>query len=121
MGVRAINLPIEFPHTTDCETLQKQIEGLIVSRNHFQSLNWKEEVDANQNYLDAKKKWYEQYGCETKILQSQVEVVKDLADTFKEQDKARITPQTDKQVKNRIIIGATVILASLLIIVLRKK
>lgn len=121
MGVRAINLPIEFPHTTDCETLQKQIDGLIVSRNHFQSLNWKEEVLANQNYLDAKKKWYEQYGCETKILENQVEVVKELADTFKEQDKARLTPQTDKQVRNRIIIGASVILISVLIIALRKK
>lgn len=122
MAVLSKDLSKEFPYTDNCEVLAQQIELLIINKDYWSRQFNNSESDATNNFLLAKKKWYEVYGCISKVQAIKIKVVGDVVDNFTDIDKARIESKTDADVKKRNIIGASVLVLGLgMIIFLSKK
>lgn len=122
MAVSSKDLAKEFPYTDDCELLARQIELLVINKDYWARQFNNTEADATNNFLMAKKKWYDVYGCVSKVEAIKQKDVSSIIETYTEQDKARIEAKTSTEVKKRNIIGGSVlVLALLMIIFLSKK
>jgi hypothetical protein len=122
MAVLSKDLSKEFPYTDNCELLAKQIDLLVINKEYWSRQFNNAEADATNNFLMAKKKWYDVYGCISKVEEIRQKDVKSIIETYTEQDKARIEAKTSAEVKKRNLIGASVlVLALVMIIFLSKK
>jgi len=122
MAVLSKDLSKEFPYTDNCELLASQIELLIINKDYWSRQFNNFESGATNNFLLAKKKWYEVYGCISKVETIKQKDVSSVIETYTEQDKARIKSKTDADVKKRNIIGGSVLVLGLgMIIFLSKK
>jgi hypothetical protein len=122
MAVLSKDLSKEFPYTDNCELLAKQIDLLVINKEYWSRQFNNTEADATNNFLMAKKKWYDVYGCISKVEEIRQKDVKSIIETYTEQDKARIEAKTSAEVKKRNLIGGSVlVLALVMIIFLSKK
>lgn len=121
MAVLSKDLAKEFPYTDDCELLSRQIELLVINKDYWSRQFNNFEADATNNYLIAKKKWHDVYGCVSKVETIKQKDVSSIIDTYTEQDKLRIQAKTDLEVKKRNIIGGSVLILALLMIVFLSK
>lgn len=117
MAISSGNLSKEFPYTEDCELLAKQIDLLVINKDYWSRQFNQGEANATNNFLMAKKKWYDVYGCLSKVEAIKMKDVSSVIQTYTEQDKARIEAQTASEVKKRNIIGASVLVLALVMIV----
>jgi hypothetical protein len=121
MAILSKDLAKEFPYTDDCELLARQIELLVINKDYWSRQFNNAEADATNNFLMAKKKWYDVYGCVSKVEEIRQKDVKSIVETFTEEDKLRIGKKTDAEVKKRNIIGASVLVIALVMIVFLSK
>ena len=121
MAISSSNLSKEFPYTEDCELLAKQIDLLVINKDYWSRQFNQGEANATNNFLMAKKKWYDVYGCLSKVEAIKMKDVSSVIQTYNEQDKARIEAQTSAEVKKRNLIGASVLVLSLLMILFINK
>ena len=121
MAISSGNLSKEFPYTEDCELLAKQIDLLVINKDYWSRQFNQGEANATNNFLMAKKKWYDVYGCLSKVEAIKMKDVSSVIQTYTEQDKARIEAQTASEVKKRNIIGASVLVLALVMIVFLSK
>lgn len=122
MAILSKDLSKEFPYTDNCELLAKQIDLLVINKEYWSRQFNNTEADATNNFLMAKKKWYDVYGCISKVEEIRQKDVKSIIETYTEQDKARIEAKTSAEVKKRNLIGGSVlVLALVMIIFLSKK
>jgi len=121
MAVLSKDLSKEFPYTDNCELLAKQIDLLIINKDYWSRQFNNSEADATNNFLLAKKKWYDIYGCISKVEAIKMKDVGSIIETYSEQDKARIEAKTDADVKKRNIIGGSVLVLGLLMIIFLSK
>ena len=122
MAVLSKDLSKEFPYTDNCELLAKQIDLLIINKEYWSRQFNNSEADATNNFLLAKKKWYDVYGCISKVEAIKQKDVSSIIENFTDIDEARIESKTDVDVKKRIIIGGSVLVLGLgMIIFLSKK
>jgi hypothetical protein len=121
MAVSSGNLSKEFPYTEDCELLAKQIELLVINKDYWSRQFNQGEANATDNFLMAKRKWYDVYGCLSKVEAIKMKDVSNIISTYREQDKSRIGQQTASEVKKRNIIGASVLVLALVMIVFLSK
>ena len=122
MAILSKDLAKEFPYTDNCELLAQQIELLIINKDYWSRQFNNAEADATNNFLLAKKKWYEVYGCISKVESIKMKDVSSVIETFAEIDENRIESKTSSDVKIRNIIGASVLILGLgMIIFLSKK
>jgi hypothetical protein len=122
MAVLSKDLSKEFPYTDNCELLAQQIDLLIINKDYWSRQFNNFESGATNNFLLAKKKWYEVYGCVAKVETIKMKDVGDVIGVFTDIDEARIESKTDADVKKRIIIGGSVLVLGLgMIIFLSKK
>jgi hypothetical protein len=113
MAVLSKDLSKEFPYTNNCELLAQQIDLLIINKDYWSRQFNNSESDATNNFLLAKKKWYEVYGCISKVEAIKIKDVGDVIKNFTDIDLARIELTTDADVKKRNIIGASVLVLGL--------
>ncbi len=121
MAISASNLSKEFPYTENCELLAKQIDLLVINKDYWSRQFNQGEANATDNFLMAKKKWYDVYGCLSKVEAIKMKDVSSVIQTYNEQDKARIEAQTSAEVKKRNLIGGSVLVLALLMIVFLSK
>lgn len=122
MAVLSKDLSKEFPYTDNCELLARQIDLLIINKDYWSRQLNNTESNATNNFLLAKKKWYEVYGCISKVESIRQKELGEVIENFTEIDKDRIESKTSLEVKKRTIIGGSVlVLALLMIIFLTKK
>jgi hypothetical protein len=121
MAVSSSNLSKEFPYTENCELLAKQIDLLVINKDYWSRQFNQGEANATDNFLMAKKKWYDVYGCLSKVEAIKMKDVSSVIQTYNEQDKARIEAQTSAEVKKRNLIGGSVLVLALLMIVFLSK
>jgi hypothetical protein len=121
MAVLSKDLSKEFPYTDNCELLASQIDLLIINKDYWSRQFNNSEADATNNFLMAKKKWYEVYGCISKVETIKQKDVSSVIETYTEQDKTRIESKTDADVKKRNIIGGSVLVIGLLMIIFLSK
>ena len=122
MSILSKDLSKEFPYTDNCELLARQIDLLIINKEYWSRQLNETESNATNNFLSAKKKWYDVYGCINKVESIKQKDLGDVIGNFTEIDKARIESKTSSEVKKRNIIGGSVlVLALLMIIFLTKK
>lgn len=122
MAVSSKDLSKEFPYTENCELLAQQIELLIINKDYWSRQFNNFESGATNNFLSAKKKWFDIYGCISKVEAIKMKGVGDVIENFKDIDEARIDLKTDADVKKRIIVGGSVLVLGLgMIIFLSKK
>ena len=121
MAVSSSNLSKEFPYTENCELLAKQIDLLVINKDYWSRQFNQGEANATNNFLMAKKKWYDVYGCLSKVEAIKMKDVSSVIQTYNEQDKARIEAQTSAEVKKRNLIGGSVLVLALLMIVFLSK
>jgi|LakMenEpi09Nov12_1017454.scaffolds.fasta_scaffold04826_2 hypothetical protein len=118
MAVSSKDLAKEFPYTEDCELLAKQIDLLVINKEYWSRQSNNSEADATNNYLSAKRKWYNVYGCLSKVNAIKMKDVSGVFNAFGEEDKLRIEKQIASEVKKRNIIGLSVLMVSLLMIII---
>jgi hypothetical protein len=121
MAISSGNLSKEFPYTEDCELLAKQIDLLVINKDYWSRQFNQGEANATNNFLMAKKKWYDVYGCISKVEAIKQKDVSSIIDTYTEQDKARIEAKTSEEVKKRNLIGGSVLVLALVMIVFLSK
>ena len=121
MAVSSSNLSKEFPYTENCELLAKQIDLLIINKEYWSRQFNNSEADATNNFLLAKKKWYDVYGCISKVEAIKQKDVSSIIENFTDIDEARIESKTDVDVKKRIIIGGSVLVLGLGMIIFLSK
>jgi hypothetical protein len=121
MAVLSKDLSKEFPYTDNCELLASQIELLIINKDYWSRQFNNSEADATNNFLLAKKKWYEVYGCISKVESIKQKEVGEVIGNFTEIDKTRIESKTSSEVKKRIIIGGSVLVLGLVMIIFLSK
>jgi hypothetical protein len=121
MAISSGNLSEEFPYTEDCELLAKQIDLLVINKDYWSRQFNQGEANATNNFLMAKKKWYDVYGCISKVEAIKQKDVSSIIDTYTEQDKARIEAKTSEEVKKRNLIGGSVLVLALVMIVFLSK
>lgn len=114
--IHAIDLQLVLPPTKDCEQLDNQIKRLVVNQDYWAKQLNEVETQATKKYLAEKRKLYEEYNCLNVISKTQVETINDVSQVFTEQDKIRITAETEKTFKNKIIIGVLTLVSGLIII-----
>jgi hypothetical protein len=121
MAVLSKDLSKEFPYTDNCELLAKQIDLLIINKDYWSRQFNNAEADATNNFLLAKKKWYDVYGCVSKLESIKMKVVGDVIENFTDIDEARIESKTSSEVKKRIIVGGSVLVLGLGMIIFLSK
>lgn len=121
MAVLSKDLSKEFPYTDNCELLARQIELLIINKDYWSRQFNNSESDATNNFLLAKKKWYDIYGCISKVEAIKQKDVSSVIDNFRDIDETRIESKTDADVKKRIIIGGSVLVLGLVMIIFLSK
>jgi hypothetical protein len=121
MAVLSKDLSKEFPYTDNCELLAKQIDLLIINKDYWSRQFNNAEADATNNFLLAKKKWYDVYGCISKLESIKMKVVGDVIENFTDIDEARIESKTSSEVKKRIIVGGSVLVLGLGMIIFLSK
>jgi len=121
MAVLQKDLSKEFPYTDNCELLAQQIDLLIINKDYWSRQFNNFESGATNNFLLAKKKWYDVYGCISKVESIKQKDVGDVIENFKDIDEARIESKTDIDVKKRIIIGGSVLVLGLVMIIFLSK
>jgi hypothetical protein len=121
MAVLSKDLSKEFPYTDNCELLAKQIDLLIINKEYWSRQFNNSEADATNNFLLAKKKWYDVYGCISKVEAIKQKDVSSIIENFTDIDEARIESKTDVDVKKRIIIGGSVLVLGLGMIIFLSK
>lgn len=121
MAVLSKDLSKEFPYTDNCELLARQIELLIINKDYWSRQFNNSEADATNNFLLAKKKWYDIYGCISKVEAIKQKDVSSVIDNFRDIDETRIESKTDADVKKRIIIGGSVLVLGLVMIIFLSK
>jgi len=121
MAISSGNLSKEFPYTEDCELLAKQIDLLVINKDYWSRQFNQGEANATNNFLMAKKKWYDVYGCISKVEAIKQKDVSSIIDTYTEQDKDRIEAKTSAEVKKRNLIGGSVLVLALVMIVFLSK
>jgi hypothetical protein len=121
MAVLSKDLSKEFPYTDNCELLAQQIDLLIINKDYWSRQFNNAEADATNNFLLAKKKWYDVYGCISKVESIKMKVVGDVIENFTDIDEARIELKTSSEVKKRIIVGGSVLVLGLGMIIFLSK
>lgn len=121
MAVLSKDLSKEFPYTDNCELLAKQIDLLIINKDYWSRQFNNAEADATNNFLLAKKKWYNVYGCISKLESIKMKEVGDVIENFTDIDEARIESKTSLEVKKRIIVGGSVLVLGLGMIIFLSK
>ena len=121
MAILSKDLSKEFPYTDNCELLAKQIDLLIINKDYWSRQFNNAEADATNNFLLAKKKWYDVYGCISKLESIKMKVVGDVIENFTDIDEARIELKTSSEVKKRIIVGGSVLVLGLGMIIFLSK
>jgi hypothetical protein len=121
MAVLSKDLSKEFPYTDNCELLAQQIDLLIINKDYWSRQFNNAEADATNNFLLAKKKWYDVYGCISKVESIKMKVVGDVIENFTDIDEARIESKTSSEVKKRIIVGGSVLVLGLGMIIFLSK
>ena len=114
--VHSVDLELVFPETQDCEQLKIQIDRLLVNKDYWVKNGNESELNANQAYLDLKKKYYDKKDCGTKVSKIKSDLIQNVTDIYGAQDKARIEAESKYQVKQRVFIGILVLLGALFII-----
>lgn len=121
MAVLSKDLSKEFPYTDNCELLAQQIDLLIINKDYWSRQFNNAEADATNNFLLAKKKWYEVYGCISKVESIKMKDVSSVLETFTKIDENRIQTKTSSEVKVRNIVGASVLVLGLGMIIFLSK
>jgi hypothetical protein len=121
MAILSKDLSKEFPYTDNCELLAQQIDLLIINKDYWSRQFNNAEADATNNFLLAKKKWYDVYGCISKVESIKMKVVGDVIENFTDIDEARIESKTSSEVKKRIIVGGSVLVLGLGMIIFLSK
>ena len=121
MAISSKDLSKEFPYTDNCELLAQQIDLLIINKDYWSRQFNNAEADATNNFLLAKKKWYDVYGCISKVESIKMKEVGDVIENFKDIDEDRIESKTSLEVRKRIIIGGSVLVLGLGMIILLSK
>jgi hypothetical protein len=121
MAVLSKDLSKEFPYTDNCELLAQQIDLLIINKDYWSRQFNNAEADATNNFLLAKKKWYDVYGCISKVESIKMKDVGDVIENFTDIDEARIESKTSSEVKKRIIVGGSVLVLGLGMIIFLSK
>jgi hypothetical protein len=121
MAISSKDLSKEFPYTDNCELLAQQIDLLIINKDYWSRQFNNAEADATNNFLLAKKKWYDVYKCISKVESIKMKEVGDVIENFKDIDEDRIESKTSLEVRKRIIIGGSVLVLGLGMIILLSK
>ena len=121
MAVLSKDLAKEFPYTDNCELLARQIELLTINKEYWsRQFNDSESNDTNK-FLLAKKKWYEVYGCLSKISEIKSKDITSVVQNYTNIDKTRIDAKTTSDVLKKNIIGGSILILSLLMIIFLSK
>jgi hypothetical protein len=111
--VSAENLEIIYPQTNDCLLLENQIQRLTNNQYYWSTKGVNFQYEATKNYLDKKKQQYKQLDCDKKIIEFKQKKLDVVVDKFKGIDKERIETESFSQVKNRNILGFSVLVLAL--------
>ena len=117
MAYTSAQLEKEFPYTKDCETLKAQLDRLIINETYWRTNFNSKEADASRNYIIAKTKWFNNYGCDSNLSSIKINDIKTIADNYGTQDKTRIDLYNKKQRQIRLIIGISTMILGLGIII----
>jgi len=117
-----MSLATDFPNTTDCMELQKQIEKLLVKKDYY-ARNFDDAplLAEITPFLANKKALLITLQCDKKNIATNSAMVDYYLGKYSAVDKDRIEPDSIAQAKKRIIIGGGILVLALGILLIATK
>ena len=113
---------LAFPSNKDCVILDQTMSKLMNEKSyHAVRLDTPNVLVLDKRYAELKN-FYDNNKCDSVLGNISLSKVNEISSTFKEIDEIRINARTDKLVRNRNIIGASILLAGIgVILIVNKK
>jgi hypothetical protein len=121
MAYTSAELYSAFPTTTDCKTLEQQIESLGINELYWRKLLDAPNADASANLKRYKQEKFNFNTCTLKLGDKKIQQTVEIGENFDASARAKIETDTNEAVTKRIIVGVSVIVLALGIILAFKK
>jgi hypothetical protein len=107
-----------FPYSNDCFEMQKTIDKVINEKSYEALKASNSEVSLLNQRLAELERFFEKSNCSLVLGNSKMQQVGDVVSKYNEIDRIRIEAESDAEVKKRILIGASVLLAGVGIVLI---
>jgi hypothetical protein len=121
MAYTASELYLAFPSTTDCSTLRKHIESLLINEAYWRTELKKADADASASLRKLKEEKFNLFTCELILGSKSTGQIIDIGSSYDASAKAKIETDTKEAITKRLIVGASIIILALGILLAFKK